>query len=125
MSCSSCESGFIDFAVNEDKIFALQRESGNISVFSPEGNLLQTITLTPGLQLPYALAVDQTQRLFIIDRSANQIAVYTMDGKFAYAFLGKGNNQGKLYFPAGLQFDDAGRLIVLDEGNGRVEIYQR
>ena len=48
---------------------------------------------------------------------------FTEKGQFLYRFLDLGQSVGKVYFARQIRFDPWGQLCVVDEGNGRVEIY--
>ena len=69
--------------------------------------------------------MENADTFFILDRHQNRVVVFSRDGRFLYSFLELGQNSGQLYFPRQLRFDPWGQLCVVDEGNGRVEIFSR
>jgi 6-phosphogluconolactonase (cycloisomerase 2 family) len=77
------------------------------------------------VDFPVSLAVGPADSFYILDRHQNNIVVFSRDGQFQYSFLEFGQGPNQLYFPRQLRFDPWGRLCVVDEGNGRVEIFSR
>ncbi len=57
--------------------------------------------------------------LFVLDDQASEVRVFGPDGTFQRAFGGEGEGPGELQSPAGLAFDSAGTLWLLNWGNGR------
>lgn len=117
--------GFIDFTINGDSLLALARNPNRFYRFPLAGGNATATALTEPMTMPTALAVDDTGRIYILDRLQSDIAVFGPDGRFAYRFLGLGQGQGKLSYPTQIDFDPWGRLCIVDQGNGRVEIFGR
>jgi uncharacterized protein (TIGR03437 family) len=78
---------------------------------------------------PGGLAMDESGNLYVSDTDNSLIRtvnpsgiVNTIAGNGTYGFSGDGGLllQASLYFPNGLAFDSKGRLLVVDDGNGRV-----
>jgi len=61
----------------------------------------------------------------VLDRQQRNVVVYDKNGEFKYRFLEKGITRGQLYYPSEIRFDPWGELCLVDEGNGRVEIFKR
>jgi sugar lactone lactonase YvrE len=123
--CADCIGGFGDFTVADGSVWGLETRGKSITRFRQDGTVAQTIRLDDQVDFPVSLAVDPTGFLYILDRHQNAINVYGQDGRFRYRFLGPGTARGQLHFPRHLRFDPWGRLCVVDEGNGRVEIFSR
>ena len=116
----------IDFSVNGDSVWVLEAITKNVLEFRPDGTIAQTIHLGDNVNFPVSLALGPADSsLYILDRHQDRIAVYGQFGRFQYDFLGEGQGPGKLYFPRELRFDPWGRLCVVDEGNGRIEVFSR
>jgi len=124
-ACSDCATGFIDFEATAEKIWALEPHEPAVYRFNKTGVLEERIPLTGSVSFPYSLAVGHLGQLFILDRHAGTIAVFTEQGEFQYNFLHTGQGRGQLYFPTEITFDPWGRLCVVEEGNGRVQIFSR
>ena len=63
--------------------------------------------------------------MYVLDRHQNSVLAYDEQGVFRYRFLDNGQSAGRVYFARHLRFDPWGNLCVVDEGNGRVEIFSR
>jgi streptogramin lyase len=124
-SCRDCRGGFADFVIDKDSVWALETLSKSIFRFRPDGTIAETIRLGDQVSFPVSLAVESSGFIYILDRHQNTIAVFGPDGRFRYSFLGPGHAQTQLHFPRQLRFDPWGRLCVVDEGNGRIEIFSR
>ena len=124
--CDDCQGVVVDFAVDGDTVWALETMDKNIYQFRPDGSLANTIHLGDKVDFPVSLALGPSDAsLYVLDRHQHRIVVFSRDGRFQYDFLSIGQGQDKLYFPRELRFDPWGRLCVVDEGNGRVEIFSR
>lgn len=118
-------AGFVDFTISGASLLALTRKPDRIYRYPLAGGEGTNIALQEPMTMPVSLAIDDTGRIYILDRHQADIAVFGPDGRLAYRFLGRGHSQGKLFFPARIDFDAWGNLCVVDEGNGRIEIYGR
>jgi DNA-binding beta-propeller fold protein YncE len=121
--CADCSAGLADFVIDRDSILALEPRDKKIYRFHADGTVAATFDLGADIDFPVSLAVGAAGFVFVLDRHQNRVFAYDEDGSFRYRFLGLGQSAGKLYFPRQLRFDPWGRLCVVDEGNGRVEVY--
>ena len=124
-ACSDCRGGIIDFVIADGAVWALEPLGKKIYRFAANGSIDQTIPLDNEVDFPISLALESSGFIYVLDRHRNSIVAFGQDGRFRYRFLGPGQAQGQLHFPRQLRFDPWGRLCVVDEGNGRVEIFQR
>lgn len=123
--CSDCPAGMADFVVVNGQVMALEPRERKIYRFNPDGSIAQEFQLGKELDFPVSLAVGPSGFMFVLDRHQNSVFAYDEGGQFRYRFLGTGQSAGRVYFARHLRFDPWGRLCVVDEGNGRVEIYGR
>jgi outer membrane protein assembly factor BamB len=123
--CPDCQGGISDFVIADGEIWALETQGRNIYRFQADGSMSQTINLDEEVDFPVSLAVGDSGFIYVLDRHRNSIVAYDQDGRYRYRFLGPGHARGQLHFPRQLRFDPWGRLCVVDEGNGRVEIFSR
>jgi sugar lactone lactonase YvrE len=123
--CATCMDGFADFVLANDSVWALETLGKKLYRFLPDGTIAETIHLEGQVDFPVSLAVGPDDSFYILDRHQNRVVVFSRDGKFQYNFLEVGQGPGQLYFPRQLRFDPWGRLCVVDEGNGRVEVFSR
>ena len=77
------------------------------------------------LEFPVSLAVGPSGYLYVLDRHQNSVLVYDESGVFRYSFLSSGQSVSNVYFARQVRFDPWDRLCVVDEGNGRVEVFNR
>ena len=125
-SCHTCKAGFFDFKLSGNKIWALEQQERAVYVFSLEGELEERIQLADSqLEFPVSLAIDAASTIYILDRHQANINVFDSRGQYKYSFLELGQARGQLYYPIEIQFDPWGNLSVVEEGNGRVQIFGR
>nr|MBF0220891.1 hypothetical protein [Desulfobulbaceae bacterium] len=125
IECVDCNEAFVDFEIYEEVIYAITERTGRVFTFSTDGKVRGEILLNPSPQFPVSLTLDKTKNIYVLERHKAQVSVYTPKGKIKYKFLEKGAKAGQLSYPIDMQFDPWGRLCVVDEGNGRVSVYDR
>lgn len=125
LTCPDCTTGFIDFKVSGNDIWALDQVHGSVYRLSAEGDLKLKIILDDKLRFPYSIAIGPRGLIYVLDRHSAQVHVFDQNGKVQYRFLGPGHVREKLYYPTEILFDPWQRLCIVDEGNGRVEVFSR
>lgn len=123
--CPDCSAGMFDFVMDGDSVLAIEPRDKKIYRFRADGTVAQVIDLGDKADFPVSLDVDPGGSIYVLDRHQNSVLVYSPNGQFIYRFLGPGQSAGKVYFARQLRFDPWEHLCVVDEGNGRVEIYGR
>jgi len=123
--CPDCKSGFVDFDLNGNTLWALEMSDKEIYAFNLDTSLEGVFNIGKHVVSPNALAIGPSGAIYVLDRHAGDISVFDTTGGFKYEFLSKGHDRGQLYYPENLLFDLWGRLCVIDTGNGRVEIFSR
>jgi DNA-binding beta-propeller fold protein YncE len=123
--CSDCSAGLADFVINQNSVLAIEPRDKKIYRFNEDGTIAEEIKLGGEVHFPVSLAVGPSGSIFVLDRQQNSVLAYSETGQFRYRFLGSGQSAGKVYFARELRFDPWGQLCVVDEGNGRVEIYSQ
>lgn len=123
--CAECLDGFVDFNLVDDSVWALETLGKKLYRFNSDGTIAKTIPFEGKVDFPVSLAVEPSGSFYILDRHQHRIVVFSGDGHFQYNLLELGQGPGQLYFPRQLRFDPWGRLCVVDEGNGRVEVFSR
>ena len=98
-------------------------DSGNacVRLISPQGNTLKIIG--EGFVVMPNNCVVHKDKIFVSDRDANLIKVYTVDGRFLYDFGRYGSMVGELKKPTGLTVDKTGNLLVCSLHNHTVQIF--
>lgn len=125
ISCAECSTGIVDFKLTTDGIWVLDQLDKKVVRFDGEGKVLKSFTVAQHVEFPVSLAIDSAGNVYVLDRHKAAIAVFDPQGGFKYTFLAKGWSRGELYFPIEIVFDPWGGLCVVEEGNGRVEVFGR
>lgn len=126
ISCAECKSGFTDFRISSSgEIWALGQAEKALYHFTNKGEFDKKIFLLNKELFPVSFDIDSSGFFYVADRFSGSIVVFDQDGQVKYSFLGWGQVRGRLAYPIELRFDPWGRLCVVDEGNGRVEIFGR
>ena len=114
------------FDIKNNRIWALEQQEKAVYVFSMSGKQERKIKLpSHEIDFPRSIAIDENGMLYILDRHRSAIAVFDDNGQFKYRFLQEGQARGQLYYPIEIKFDPWGRLCVMEEGNGRVQVFTR
>ena len=98
-------------------------DAGNkcVKFVSPEGDIFKTIG-RGWLHFPLACLCYE-DKIFVSDRDAHFIKVYSSNGRFLYEFGRYGTGDGELNQPTGLAVDRAGHLLVGSGGNNKVQVF--
>lgn len=121
----SCKEGFIDFKVREGSVWALERKNKTVYQFDKNGDLVTKIRLEGAVDFPCSLAVGPAGLIYVLDRHKGIVSVFDNKGRKKYNFLTLGHVRGQLYYPVEIRFDSWERLCVVEEGNGRIQIFTR
>jgi sugar lactone lactonase YvrE len=125
-ACGDCNAGFVDFKIKDGKLWALDQIGKSVYVYSLSGKREKKISLKGyDLQFPRSLAIVENGYIYVLDRHRGIIAAYNSSGHYMFNFLEKGESRGKLYYPIEIQIDPWGRLCVVEEGNGRIQVFSR
>jgi len=114
-----------DFQVINGKLWLLGQMDKRLYQLDLNGKLLSQHELGSSLSFPVSFTVDRSGNFYVLDRHLGLVVVYDQQVRELYRFLGKGHLREKLYYPNEIRFDPWGRLCVVDEGNGRIEIFSR
>ena len=115
--------GFFDFKVKENVLWGLENLSGRIFAFDLKtGQLKKIIKPEFRLSLPVSFELDNAGNFYLLDRYLKQVFVFGSEGKLKYKLFRKGYLPGQLNYPWQLLIFK-GELIVLDEGNGRIDVW--
>jgi streptogramin lyase len=117
-------ASFVDFTMTQNGLWALDQQGKRVVHFSMKGEV-QTIFPVAETDFPASIAIGPAGLVYVLDRHQGNIAVFHPSGTFKYRFLEKGQARGQLYYPIEIRFDPWGRLCVVEEGNGRVEVFAR
>lgn len=119
-------SGPLAIAAGTDgKFYLSETQTGSVSVFDGQWNLLSQLGSGPGeFGLPTHIAI-ASGTVYVCDSATNQNKVkYYGDGQKVGEFGGTGSSNGLFDFPAGIFTGTDGKVYVLDQNNDRVQIFQ-
>jgi len=72
---------------------------------------------------PSALAVAADGAVYVTDSGRSAVLKFDGSGRFVTSWGHVGHAQGELYKPTGIVTDDRGRVIVIDYGDNRAQIF--
>ena len=107
-------------AISKRLLFVSDGDNRRIQVFDPSGTFKEIIR-TQGI--PRGLALDPSNRLYIVDPAAHSIDVYSLKGEHLTAFGGNGVAPGQFNFPQDVAVDAQGRIFVSDRDNNQVQVW--
>ncbi|MGC8898841.1 MAG: 6-bladed beta-propeller [Bacteroidota bacterium] len=97
-----------------------------VLVYNRDGDLVESIGKPGDFQNPAGIAVDwPRRRLCIVDSHGHNVKVYTLSGKFLFAFGKRGTGDGEFNYPTNIAIGKDGRIYVVDTMNARVEVFDQ
>lgn len=73
----------------------------------------------------YGAVVDNQGSIFCSDQKNHVIHVFHCSGTHIKTLFRKGTHPGELAYPCGMVFDIDGNLLVVEQGNHRVQVFDR
>ena len=104
-------------------------DSGNklIKIFSLDGHFLRKIGTVGSFSCPYH-CIQHDDKLVVSDYHDHCVIVFNTEGKFLYKFGkkgdGDGDGDGEFNQPGFLSVNKAGQLMVCDETNHRIQVFE-
>jgi hypothetical protein len=115
---SGFQSAFaLAFAPHGGNLYVADNQGNAVAVYAP-GGTSPLLTISDGLDLPFAMAFDGSDNVFVSNGANNSITEYA-PGSAALAQTLYDPNGG----PGPLAFDKSGNLFVGNLGNGSVAVY--
>ena len=105
----------------DGNIIVADRCNKRVVVFTPAGRVLLTLH---GDQFEPWHCVSHGNRYFVSYFDGNCIKVFSEQGDFLYQFGREGTRDGEFDCPTGLAVDKSGRLVVCDNKNNRIQLFQ-
>jgi DNA-binding beta-propeller fold protein YncE len=108
-------------------IYLGDETTGSVTVFDASWNPLGKLGQGNGeFAMPNHIAIDPTTgAVYVTDSVANQVKVYPSGLGFGNAFGGPGSSAGLFNFPTGIFISSAGEVLVADQNNDRVQVFDR
>jgi len=115
--------GFVDFRINKKGLWGLSRLNKKVYHLKPDGEW-EIYLLKGKVILPKSLEVKDNY-LFILDRYLAKVIIFKLPSLTKIEEFGeKGWTVGKFYRPIRIRNLYLNYIGIVDEGNGRVEIFQ-
>jgi DNA-binding beta-propeller fold protein YncE len=103
----------------ESKIYVYNENKAFLFKFGEKGGS------STKLSQPMAVGIDRRNgRIYVVDYMRHSINAYDREGKYLFEFGGMGWGEGWFQFPRDLAVDSAGRILVADTFNNRIEVFQ-
>ena len=111
------------------RIYLVSEEEGHVYVYDENRNFLFKFGQKGGssgkLSRPLAVGVDNRNgRMYVVDYMRHTVNVYDDKGKYIFEFGGLGWGEGWFQHPRDITVDSAGRILVADTFNDRIEVFQ-
>ncbi|MGA1864337.1 MAG: NHL repeat-containing protein [bacterium] len=97
-------------------ITVLDADGSQINSFGRHGSLYED-----SLSFPHSLAVDNKDRIWVVDAFGHTIKVFSPDGTYLFKIGEFGEEAGAFVYPVDIDIDKDGRLYVLEKGTGRLQ----
>ena len=110
-------------AVHEGRLYVGSQGRGTVEVYSL-ADQKWVMNLAGSFAMPNAIAVADDGTIYVADSTANVVRVFTHDGTLAGTLGGLGDGPAQLRFPVAVAVD-ATRVVVGDQGNHRLQIWDR
>jgi len=86
---------------------------GDVAIGSADGEF----------NLPYDVAVDSRDRVYVTDTSNTRNQAFDSTGRFLFKWGSPGSGPGQFFDPYGVAVDCRDNVYVTDEGNDRVQVF--
>lgn len=113
----------------DGSIVVADSNNGRVIAFNSEGKVLWTLGrggVAIPLALPRGLAVDDKDRLYVVDTISHNIAVLQLGEsapRVLFTLGSQGLKDGQFVFPNGLAIDGSNRIYITDRENDRVQVW--
>ena len=111
------------------RIYLVSEEESRIYVYGQDRKFLFKFGEKGGssgkLSRPMAVGVDNRNgSMYVLDYMRHTVNVYDKEGKYLFEFGGLGWGEGWFQHPRDITVDSAGRILVADTFNDRIEVLQ-
>ncbi len=116
--------GFFDLKVKDGVLWGMETLTGRLFGFQKNGEVVAVFVPQRHLPQPVSFDRDSEGNVYILDRYLKRLLIFNKDGSLRYEMLKKGFNPGQLSYPWQVLMIGQS-LLVLDEGNGRIDVWNR
>eukprot|EP00058_Branchiostoma_floridae_P017062 XP_002602550.1 hypothetical protein BRAFLDRAFT_227285 [Branchiostoma floridae] len=108
-------------ALKDDRVVVAGGAQKSCLLLQPDGSLIREIG-KGHLNDPWFIAVDELRDLIFVT-DTNEVFAFDLEGKFKFSFGEDGQGDGQFQRPSGITLDQAGNIIVVNHGDGRVQVF--
>jgi DNA-binding beta-propeller fold protein YncE len=117
---------------SQGRVQVADSNNGRVVVFDQTGKVLANLAGSYGgvtLGLPRGLALDEDQKLYLVDTTNHQVRIFRLEngGDTVATYLGsfgeEGTADGFFEYPNGVACDSRARIYVTDRVNNRVQVW--
>jgi hypothetical protein len=111
--------------ITADKVFAFREGDGGY-LGTAYGSPADPNGAATGLVSPVSLAVDASKgKLYVGDNGLNRVTVFNNAlGRYTHHFGSEGTGDGQFRGPVGIALAPSGNILVSDELNNRIQVFQ-
>eukprot|EP00058_Branchiostoma_floridae_P021685 XP_002607175.1 hypothetical protein BRAFLDRAFT_68030 [Branchiostoma floridae] len=119
--CMRCPHGLT--VLKDGRMVVAEPTQNTCLLLQPDGSLIREIGKGK-LHSPVFVSADEKRDvLFVTDFSAHKVFAFDLDGNFIFDFGRQGDSDGEFQTPYGVTTDPAGNIIVLNDDDGRVQVF--
>jgi DNA-binding beta-propeller fold protein YncE len=111
------------------QIYVVDAQKNRLSVFSPEGALLRTITSAAlpefTFHTPSNVAVDAQGQIFVVDSMNFRVESFSAAGESLGTFGSAGDGPGYFARPRGIAIDGEGHIYVADATFDNIQVFDK
>ena len=107
----------------QGRVYVSDSNNARIQVLDLNGNWLFTLR---GFSLPRGLAIDEDQRLYIVDGIGQLVRVFDVSGERPEALFDFGDfgiGDGEFNYPNDIAVDKTGRIYIADRASNRLQVW--
>lgn len=118
----------IGYSASDEKIVVSDQENHCVWVITPEGDIINVIGGEKGSRLgmlngPYGVAVTGDGKVVISEKGNSRLSVFSLQGSHIFSFGCKGSNPGQFNQLRHVCTNFNKQILVADEMNQRVQIF--
>eukprot|EP00731_Ephydatia_muelleri_P028665 Em0020g309a len=113
-----------------DNILVVDSGNHRVQKFTAEGEFITTVGTKGDGPLQFNRPTNikihpQTGNMYICDQYNHRVQIVKEDFSFVGSFGKEGNEDGDLYGPSDVAFDDTGNVYVCDSWNNRIQVFHQ
>lgn len=109
------------------QLYVIDAQKNRLSLFSPDGELLRTITSAalPNLtfNIPSNVAVNAQGQIFVVDSMNFRVETFSAEGESLGTFGSIGDGPGYFARPRGIAIDNEGHIYVADATFDNIQVF--